>query len=262
MDNWRMKRQLTMLLIAALIVGGIGFLIFYKFTPVATCFDSKKNQEETNVDCGGPCTPCALKNPKEISVFWARFVKFNQGSFDVAADIKNLNEFLGASKISYQFELMDKIGAVIALRQGDTFLLPGEETYVIESNLRTSREPAVVNFKITGVEWVFGEFRRPDMIVGERNLEIFGENEKKDTILKTSIQNRSIFDFRIVEIGVLVLDESENLLGAQRSVEKNFLAGEKRSLELSWPGGFGDKPKIIRVEPRVNILDRENILRR
>lgn len=259
--NWRLKRQLAILSIVVLITGGVIFLFFYQFAPEATCFDNKINQEETDIDCGGPCMPCALKNPKEISVFWSKFVKFSPGAFDVAAYLKNPNEFLGASEVSYQFELVDQIGASVAIRRGKTFFLPGEEIYVVESNLATSREPVAVNFKITDIKWVFGEFRRPDMIVGERNFEKIGE-DSVETTLETSVQNRSIYDFGVVEIDVLVLDISENLLGIQKSIEKNFLAGEKRAFEFSWPGDFNDKIKIIRVEPRVNILEKENILRR
>lgn len=259
--NWRLKKQLTILSIIALIVGGIVFLVFFQFAEEATCFDDKKNQEETDIDCGGPCMPCALKNPKEISVFWSKFVSFSPGAFDAAAYLKNPNEFLGASEVSYQFELVDKIGAVVALRRGKTFFLPGEEIYVVESNLKTSREPTHVNFKVTGIKWVFGEFRRPDMIVGERNFKKIG-GDHIETMLETSVQNRSIYDFGIVEIDVLILDESENLLGIQKSIEKNFLAGEKRALEFAWPGNFNDRIKIIMVEPRVNILEKENILRR
>ena len=196
-----------------------------------------------------------------ITLVVIKFVKFSPGFFDVAAHIKNPNEFLGAAEVSYQFELIDQIGAVVALKIGKTFFLPGEETYLTESNLSTSREPSSVNFKITDIKWIFGEFKRPDMIVGERNLKKMDENGGK-TVLEISVQNRSIFDFGAVEIGVLMLDGLENLIGIQKATEKNVLAGEKRSLEFSWPGNFDDRVKIIRVEPRVNILDKENILRR
>ena len=108
---------------------------------------------------------------------------------------------------------MDQIGAVVALRRGKTFFLPGEDFYIVESNLMTSREPVFANFGI-------------------------------------------------VEIGVLVFDESENLLGIQKSIEKNVLAGEKRSIDFFWPGDFNGRVTVVRVEPRVNILDKENILRR
>src|SRR3989338_4709954 len=261
MLSWRIKRQLTLLLTVALVIGGIGFLIFYRFMPEATCFDDKKNQEEQDIDCGGPCIPCALKNPREISTFWVKFAKFSSGSFDTVAYLKNPNELLGASEVSYEFELLDQIGAVVALRRGKTFFLPGEDFYIVESNLMTSREPVFANFKITNIKWVFGEFKRPDMIVGERNLKKTDENGLK-TVLETSVQNRSIFDFGIVEIGVLIFDESENLLGIQKSIEKNVLAGEKRSIDFFWPGDFNGRVTVVRVEPRVNILVKENILRR
>jgi uncharacterized protein DUF6252 len=50
-------------LIAALFVLFISFFIFFSCSkkdeiPVETCFDKIKNQNETDVDCGGTCKPC------------------------------------------------------------------------------------------------------------------------------------------------------------------------------------------------------------
>ena len=30
----------------------------YVYSYLATCIDGLKNQEETEIDCGGPCDPC------------------------------------------------------------------------------------------------------------------------------------------------------------------------------------------------------------
>src|SRR3989344_6654280 len=35
---------------------------------VPTCFDGRQNQEEEKIDCGGPCTPCVLKDLKQLIV--------------------------------------------------------------------------------------------------------------------------------------------------------------------------------------------------
>ena len=40
-------------------VAGLGYLIF---KPVASCFDNLQNQNETGVDCGGPCEDCELRD--------------------------------------------------------------------------------------------------------------------------------------------------------------------------------------------------------
>ena len=48
---------------------GVVFIIIFllwNFLTQPTCFDGERNQNEENIDCGGPCDPCivATKNPK------------------------------------------------------------------------------------------------------------------------------------------------------------------------------------------------------
>ena len=48
---------LLYLSIVALLAGGV---YYFYFIPNPSCFDNIKNQEETEVDCGGSCIDCEL----------------------------------------------------------------------------------------------------------------------------------------------------------------------------------------------------------
>lgn len=62
----------------------------------ATCNDSRKNQNEEGIDCGGPCSPCPtcfdkIKNQDEQGIDCGGQCKKCETCFD---NIKNQNEFL------------------------------------------------------------------------------------------------------------------------------------------------------------------------
>ena len=78
-------------LVFAVIVA-IGIIWYANYTP-PSCFDSKQNQDEEGVDCGGKnCIPCANKIA-EPTILWSRFFVLKDGFVDGAALIENPNEF-------------------------------------------------------------------------------------------------------------------------------------------------------------------------
>ena len=73
--DWRTKKQLTILAVVFLalfvVLLAIGLSVFYS---PGSCADNKKNQSEEDVDCGGPCPPCAFKQLRPGEIFFARFI--------------------------------------------------------------------------------------------------------------------------------------------------------------------------------------------
>ena len=45
----------------AILVSLIWLVYSFEFKPAPNCFDGKKNQEETGIDCGGSCISCEVK---------------------------------------------------------------------------------------------------------------------------------------------------------------------------------------------------------
>jgi|SRR3989344_2254837 len=259
MLSWRAKRQLIALLVIAIPFALVAFWAIGRIIPAPSCTDNAKNQEETGVDCGGPCAPCELRYPKPVTVFWTRIVPVTTDAYDAAAEIENSNENLSSAVVEYEFELQDELGPV-AFRSGKTFLLAQEKIHVIESNIKTSREPQRVVFKIKTVEWQLRKETKPTLVVERRDYKVRKDANKTRGLIETSIFNRSPLNFKDTEVRAIVLDPDGNLLGANKVIIDKFLSGTREVVVLIWPEELKGEIVSIIIEPRVNTLDLGTIL--
>ena len=259
--NWRTQRQIFSLLFVIIILIGIfGYFVFPKLSPIPTCTDNRKNQGEFDVDCGGPCAPCELRNAKPVEIFWARMVSVRKNSYDAAAYIQNSNTLLSSVKLEYEFTLFDDLG-LVARKTGTTFIYPQEDLYVIEANITTSREPRRVKFKVTNVVWQFKQELRPNVAIEKREYRVVAENSSRQGIIETTVLNRSPYDFREVEVRVVALDSDENLLGVDKLIADDFLSGSSRVVKSIWPQEFIREVVTIQATARINIFDPTIIIK-
>lgn len=238
----------------------VGFWAFTKLLPAPTCFDNRKNQRELDVDCGGPCAPCELRNPKPVTVFWARAVPVRKDTFDAVALIQNPNEVLSSQELAYEFTLFDQLG-VIARRSGRTFIFPQERMYAIEINLKTTRQPERVDFRIVDTKWQLKQGERHNFAVERRDYRIVEENGRKQSEVEASIMNRSSFGFKEVVISFVLFDQTGNVVGVNKTAVDNFLSGSRRIVKSIWPEEIKESVATIEIESRVNIFDQNAILK-
>lgn len=260
MLSWRTRRQLIAFLIFTVPLAVFSFWLVAQFLPESSCFDNHKNQGEVGVDCGGPCAPCELKNPKPVTLFWARVVPVREDSYDAVAQIQNPNEVLSSAQVQYEFTIFDDF-APVATRRGTTFLFAQERTYVVESNIKTVREPTRVEFKITNIVWQFRQEQKPNLVVERRDYRVERNQGRKQSVVEARILNRTVFDFKEMEIRVVILDKEENLLGSSRTVIEEMKAGSSRTVKFLWPEELRGNIGSVIVEPRVNIFDANAVNR-
>lgn len=260
MISWRARRQLSAILIVAVLAAVILTLNARKIIPAASCADNKQNQRETGIDCGGPCRSCELKHPLALSVFWTKAVQVRPGSYDTVAYVRNPNKNLSSGKLEYEFTLFDSLGE-IARRIDSTFILPQESTYIIEPSIQTTREPSRVEFRVVNTDWEVLENNRPSVIVEKRNYGVSEKNGKKQSIIEATVFNRSPLNLREVETIFLVLDKAGNILGVNKSVVGNLYSGERRDIRLTWPDEITGEVSEIQASARVNIFDPTVILK-
>lgn len=252
--DFRARRQLIIIVIVlAAILTPIGLLI-YKNLPEPTCFDNKQNQGEEGADCGGPCTPCALKHPEDMSVFWTRFVPVRENTYDVAAEIRNPNLKLGAAKFEYEFRFFDDAGVLVAARPGSSFVFPDETFHVIETGIQTPRTLRRVTLVVSGAEWLFTDITPPDVVIGGKTISVLPV--ERETTVRATLVNRSLVDFREVFVTALIFDEKGNILAASKITEKNLASGESRPVFFFWPLEIDDENVSVSVEARVNTLGK------
>lgn len=253
MFSWRARRQLAVFVVIAAVFAGAAFRIALKFLPAPTCFDNRKNQREIGVDCGGPCAPCELRNPKSASIFWARLGRGAPQVFDAAALVENPNEVLSSASLRYEFTFFDDRGE-IGRAKGSTFIFPQERVYVVEPHIRLSREPVRVEFRIAGVEWQVKQDIPPTLVVQDRQYRIRSTPTGRQSIVEATVVNASRFDFRKMETAIVVLDREGNLIGANRVVNEDIRAGAPVDVISLWPAALVGASAAIEVQPRVNVF--------
>jgi len=144
----RLRKQILIGAIFLAIFLSVGAGIYLAIRPEATCFDNKRNQRETGIDCGGPCISCDLKNNPPINVQ-------KQPAFFVTQD-KKINIFFqlidsnpewGAKNFSYQLTLNGQNGETQKLNFSD-FILPQEIKYVLLPQVEVDFVPQSITIAI------------------------------------------------------------------------------------------------------------------
>ncbi len=260
MFSWRARRQLAGMGVVLAIIGVIAVWFGARFIPSPTCFDNRQNHGELQVDCGGPCAPCELKNPKPLSVFWARLAPAGGDLYDAAALVENQNQVLASGDIAYEFTLFDELG-LVARKTGTAFIYPQERLYIVEPALHTTRRPLRVEFRVTGITWRTSRESPPVITVEYRDYTIGTTGEKKQSIVTADLLNASPFGFRAFEVTVLLFDAAGNLIGANKVAGDNLAAGGRVKIKSLWPSVLSGDVGKIEIIPRVNLFDPDVIIK-
>ena len=231
---------------------GVVFIIIFllwNFLTQPTCFDGERNQNEENIDCGGPCDPC-IGATKDLIITWTKFFKLKDGKYDVASLAENPNLFLGLTSLKYKFKLYDDKNILIAVRAGETFVNPGEQYVIFENAIDTGfRVPkrAFIEFTADPV-WKRVEDERPKLVVSKK---IF--NNEPFPRLTVEISNSSFFSVENIYAAVLLLDENKSVKGVS-TTKIDFIEGEgTRQAVFTWPDPFFEEPDSSEIFLRPSI---------
>src|SRR3989338_8509165 len=170
--NPRLGKQLfyggVFLGIVFVVVAGAYFL---KFREAPSCFDNKLNQDEEEVDCGGPCESCAVKHLQPI-IASAEVIPIGD-SLNIVIRFTNPNIFYGSPEFTYTLVLKDAAGNAAYSATKTGFIYPAEvQRTIIEANLPIRLSglfltPAVA---VQDPSWVsVQEFNQPELAIRERS---------------------------------------------------------------------------------------------
>lgn len=252
--GFRERRQFIITGAIIIALAGFGYWAARSVLPTASCADNKKNQGETAVDCGGPCTSCSLKHPKAIEAFWARTVQAGEGRYDAAAEVRNPNAEVAAVSFGYEFKLFDAVGIPVVTRRGASFLYPGESAHLVEVGLATGRTVERATIEFSDEAWTATDVNVPDITAGNRQYVVEDFEGVLRSKVKAVITNRSLADLREIFVSAVVFDDERNLVGVHRTRLDELLAGQARPVELVWPSAFTAPVSSFVVEPRSSWL--------
>lgn len=232
--NERLKKQIFYFLIflsPVLIFGGVYLYKFFKPTP--TCFDKIRNQGELDVDCGGPCPPCEIKNLQPIIKYPVRDILYPDGSYDFYFKVFNPNEDWGLKEIGYSLIFYNEENKIIyQTEKFKTSLNPKETKILTFQNLKPPNFFKVeANLEINDFNWIQTKPVNLDLI--SYSPKIF-ENNLGLTSVKFDVYNRSSFDFSNVEAIIILYDSFKQPTGLTK-INFSIKSEEVKTLEVNFP---------------------------
>jgi hypothetical protein len=180
-------------------------------------------------------------------------------TYSAYALVKNQNKDLVAKDIKYTFTFFDAAGKPLGTSSDKTFLLGGEQKYLILPNIRLNQKPSRVTVEIAEPEWK-KRLGIPNVVIKSSIPQYFDSTDPLGFEIDGTIQNQSESTVGAVKISAIVLDKSGKVIGVTQRVENILAPQEIRGYKMFWPiplaGQISGAPKII---TEVNVLDIDNI---
>jgi len=241
----------------------IALFIYWIAKADPTCFDGKRNQNETSVDCGGGCTPCPeVIKTQPLSVSEKDFVYGGQGKYDVMAKISNPNNQYGSSFFSYEFTLTDSSGNTISERKGKGFILPAETKYIIENNLETNVAPGKVEVRIIDTNWdSFSGYEKPKLNIYNKRYDLISSGVGYSEVYGL-LRNESPFDFNLIKINVILRDSAGRPVALNSTDMRTVNANEQRDFRLYWPTSFPGEVQNVEMEAEADVYSTDNFTKK
>ncbi len=179
---------------------------------------------------------------------------FVQGTYDFLTKIKNPNPNHYAS-FYYCFEEVNR-----ELACGESFILPGEDKYVMDLNHEISGGVGAINFVVKDISWRritahmisdWNKFKneRLQFVIDMENFSI--ENNAYN--LDFTVNNNSSFNFKEVPLQIILLGASGEI-GANKYRLRDVMSQQKINVSITWPVGIS-RASMFLVIPELDILD-------
>lgn len=254
--SWASRRRATYLggvvLFFALLIGIP--ILHYIFTIPQTCFDGIQNQGETSVDEGGPCLKLDPTHLSPWATLWARSFKVRDGSYTSVAYILNPNPTAGVAHVHYHFGLYDSGNVLVAEREGDTFIVPGGITPVLETGISTGNRIAVhTQFQLAdlpaqaGEQLVWDRTTNPASSIRINNQQV----SDVDTMPRISarVENVGFAALHNISFVAVVFDPYGNAIAASGTALSDLVPSSPTQITFTWPQPFSTSVGRIDITP-------------
>jgi hypothetical protein len=242
----RGAKQFFIALTFFIIVGGLGFLIYRGVRPISPT-----------------PTPNPTINLTPILVVFAKLFNVENNDYDFLAKVTNPNADYGSPDVEYEISFFNFSEARISQRSGNFYILPGQTRYVIDSPLKFQEAVSRAELVIKSVDW------QKLNSLAAAGVTLVAGNYSYVPVLQPgtfgkvggSIFNNSDFDLSKADVIVVLFDEGDVPIAANKTEINTFLAKTTRGFEVTWYAPFVGN--VARVDPEANtdVFKNSNFLR-
>jgi hypothetical protein len=223
--------------------------VYSYLTQPATCFDNIQNQNETDVDKGGPCDIRDEAELKPVTVRFASTFPVSPGVYSALGYVENPNYEVGTKYARYRFSLYNSEGVLIGERDGVTFVPPQTTLPVFEALIKTGNQNAVR--ATLAFEPVTNWIKMPPYV---NNLTV-SDIQRKDLFsrprITAKVQNVGLEYLRSVPVVVAVYDETGTVKASSRTTIDSIAKASTEDVVYTWPEPFAFAISRIDVIPVV-----------
>lgn len=246
--SWGTQRRNTIILLFILgVLILIGTYIFSVLNVPPTCFDGKRNGEESGIDCGGSCELICNGDVVDLRVHWNRYFEVAPGIYNAIAYVENLNNNSGVDSADYIFTLYDAKNFPLETRKGSIQIRPKEIIPIVENSLNTGKLiPVRSTFEFVGdFSWNKREIRDRYIVISqEKYIEVGGLPR-----ITANITNTSINSVENVKVVVIVYDENNNAITTSSTLVEKLQKDETKPIAFTWPTVFSKQMNRFEIIP-------------
>ena len=244
----RITKQIIVVVVFLLILGGIGFSAYAVF----------------RIPSQAPTpTPNPTINLSPISILSTKLLNIQNNDYDFLAKVTNPNTEWGSAEVDYSITFLSASGNQISQKTGSFYILPGQTKYIINSPLKFNEQVASAEMNIKSVEWQqMNSQSVNDVSLIPRN---YSYNISYDPGIFSKVGgqvfNNSNFDLGQVSVLVLLFDDQNNSIAVNKTEILTFLAKTTRGFETAWYSPFVGRVGPIEIDAYTNVFQNSNFIR-
>ncbi len=240
----RLAKQIIYGFFYLVLWGGLIALAYFLFLkPAPSCFDNVKNQGESGVDCGGPCSKVCI--PKEIRpielVGDVLTFATGQDHISLLAQVKNSNADFAAKRFNYAFSFYDASGKLLRSIQGNSFIYASEVKYILALSEELTATDSInkVNFSVSDVQWDSAyNFRGPPSIAIQDVKTSFQKKNgiyEGEFLAEGRITNNDTVAFPLATVVAIFSGSRGQVVGASQTQIDNLTPNESKLFSIIFP---------------------------
>ena len=213
--------------------GILTWAYFLWFKPAPSCFDNKQNQNETGVDCGGPCIPCALKRVVLPKTDWIKYFPVGSQTL-IVAQIQNPNLDYGANRMTYVLNIYGNDGSPLKSVTRDSLIYAGEIKYILEPVDLDSQSIGDSKIDFSGFFWQpKDDFPTPT--IQTRAIKTEATSGASGPTVNGFITNQNPFGLSRARIIGFLYNSTGSEIAVSKTELDNINAFEEMAFQISFP---------------------------
>jgi len=221
-------------------------VLFTAFKKEPTCSDGIKNQNESGIDCGGPCSVLCRAEYVSPNILWTAKSKITtSGNYNILVYAENPNINVGSYNTPYSVKLYDKENVLLYSTTSSTYIPPSSRFVIYIDGINIGdKVPVRIDFKLSsGIVWQTIESGESGIVTTAKD---YSDSDVKPK-LSVSLKNTTLSQIKNIEAVAILYDIDSNAFAFSRTKIDKIEKGDTSNIVFTWPEKFTKEVSLIDV---------------